>query len=422
MIGFVKNLRDRYRFAWDSGLLIGTGAVTGFFYLLVHVVLGRMMPGVDYAAVVALLGLLSVLGLPAAAMQITIARYIAEHAHQNAVQVWVTIFKRAMRRVSFWACGGLAAWILFSPWLRRLFEAPSIWSIILLGTIAVLMLYRPIIGGALQGSRNFGWLAASNFSSGFFRLLLCALIVWWGGSVDGVMTGVLLATFLSLAIGNIPFRRVVRETTAIPDYDTGPIYRYLWPVLLGQGAVFLLMHGDIMMSKRFLEGEALAVYGKAATLSRTVLFLAQPVALAMFPRAVTSARRAIFFAPFLFALLSSLAAAVLIALVPAVPMRLMYGIDGGAYLDCARLYVWAALPISLVGIVSKYLWARHLTGRTLGLLPLVTGYLMALFAFHETPRQMIACVAAGGWLSIAFLMISMFGGRGKRILQKEARS
>jgi len=56
----------------------------------------------------------------------------------------------------------------------------------------------------------------------------------------------------------------------------------------------------------------------------------------------------------------------------------------------------------------KYLWARHKTGRTLILLPVVGLYLLLLFVYHRTPYQIMTCLAVGSWISVVALLISVF--------------
>ena len=387
--------------------MIFAGAATGVLYMLVHVVLGRMMGKVEYAQVVALLGLLNVLSVFSKAMGFTVARFVAEHIKQNAVEIWVTIFKRAVKRVSFCILGGFMLWIACSGLLKEFFKAPSYLSIVWVGLIASITMYRPIIGGTLHGSHKFGWQAGVGASTALFRLLFGSLAIFLGWGINGVLFGVALSVLAGLLLGSIPVHSVIRKTTAIDGYDTKPIYRYLWPVLLGQSAFFLLMFGDVMMSARFLSGEDLAVYGKASTLSRTVLFLASPVAIAMFPRAVNSSRKMLFYAPLTFALVVALGAAMFITIVPEIPMRLMYGEIGPAYLMTAVLYAWAALPLSLSSIATQYLWARHKPKSTLLLVPVVGIYALLLFLFHDTPRQMIACLGFAGWSSILVLFAAV---------------
>lgn len=403
------DLKKRYSFAWDGALLMAAGGVSGMLFFVFHAVMKRMMGATDYASVVALLGLLNVLAVPIAAMTFTISRFVAEHVETNAVSVWVTIYKRAMRRITLWAAAFLIVWIALSPWLTDFFAAPSVAAILVLGLIALIQLYKPIITGVLQGSRRFSSLGMVNIMTPLGRVLLGALAVWLGARAAGVMGAIAISLILSMAVGVIPFRRVLSTVRSIPDYDTGPIYRYLFPVLLGQGAFLLLMNADLVFFKRFLFGEykdLAPAYAQAATLSRAVIFLAQPLAIAMFPRAVNSARRILLFGPLALAAVASAGLALLISLFPEWPFRLMYGTDNPDCFAIARLYVWAALPLTLTGILLKYLWARHRTGRALVLIPAVLFYLILLVFFHRTPQQIIGCLAAGSWTGFALLLMS----------------
>lgn len=387
--------------------MIVCGGLSGVLYMLVHAALGRMMDEVAYAQVVSLLGLMSVLSVLSVAMENTIARYIAEHAHLQAEDLWVTVFKRAISKITIFASLGLLIWCAISPWLRTFFDAPNVMAVIWVGVIAWITLYRPVVNGALQGGQQFGWVAVIQILTAGLRLIFCIIAAKLGFEASGVLGAVAASAFISILPGLLPIRKALGEHGVVQEYDSRPIYRYFWPVLLGQGALYLLMFGDVMLSARFLADQDLAVYGKAATLSRIVLFLAQPVAIAMFPRAVNSDNPKLFYAPLIFAGLCSFSAALIISLVPRIPMTLLYGIQDPAYLVAASWYVWAAVPLSLIAIAVKYLWARSRTRQVLLLVPLVLAYLAGLFFFHETPYQMMACLAAGSWGSLICILVSI---------------
>lgn len=387
------------------------GGISGAMVFLFHALMKRMLGVSDYASVVALLGLLNVLGLPAAAMTFTMSRFVAEHIHNNSVASWVTLYKRAMRKITKWALLGLFLWATSSIFLADFFDAPSILSIIILGAIGVIRLYGPIVGGVLQGSQSFGYLAATRLANPFFRLLLCVLVVSLGGAVAGVMGAIAVSFAASLAIGMIPFRKVISQTETIPDYDTSNVYRYLFPVLLCQGAFLLLMNADIMFFKRFLYGDYVdlkGAYAQAATLSRSVIFLAGPLGVALFPRAVKSKEKKLFIGSLLCAAAFSGALAMFITLFPALPFKIMYGTDNPVCFSIARRYVWAAMPLSLIGITIKYLWARQQLGKAMILVPIVLVYLLILYLFHRTPYQIVCCLAIASWLSLSLLIIAAF--------------
>jgi len=414
----LAEIRRRYGFAWDSLLLMAAGGAAGLILFVYHAVMKRMLGADDYASLVALLGLLNFMVLPAESINYTMSRFVAEHVNDKAVSAWVTIFRRALGKMTRLSLIGLAAWVLCAPWLAPFFGSPSVAAVAVLGLAAVLVLYMPIITGTLQGAQMFGHLAGISLLSPLSKLALCAAAVWLGAGLAGIIGAIAASILATGAIASIPFHGVVARTEMIEDYDTRPIYRYFLPVLLSQGALLLLMNADLIFFKRFLYGEYAAqapAYAQAATLSRAVVFISQPLAIAMFPRAVNSSRRAVFFGPLLFAGLAGAALALLITLYPEVPFGLVYATDDPVCLAIGQRYVWAALPLSMAAIALKYVWARHLTSRALALLlPIAAGYLTLLYFHHRTAFEMINCLAAGSWTALAALVLLVLRSFGAR--------
>jgi O-antigen/teichoic acid export membrane protein len=301
---------------------------------------------------------------------------------------------------------GLVLWCPVASALREVLGAYPFSGLMVLGAIAFVSLFAPVIGGTLQGARYFGWMASASIGGAGARLVLAVLAVALGGGVTAVLVAVALALGLGLLIGYLPFHRVFVRTPLARDLDTRPVYRYFWPVLAGHAMLFLLMNADLILSVRFLEGEELAAYGKAAMLSRTVLWLPLPVVVAMFPRAVNTDRIAVLLGAFGFALFTCVAGALFISLLPGLPLRVMYGIDTPLHRELARVYVWAIVPVCLATILAQYLWARHRTSIVVWSAPAVAAFLAALFLFHETAFQVLGCLAAGGsavllWFGLA---------------------
>ena len=413
----ILELKNRYTFAWDSVLLVLAGGISGLLFALFHAAMKRMLGPVDYASVVALLALLNVMALPVEAMGLTIARFVSEHINNNAVEVWVTIYKRAIRRITLVGCILVVIWIVFAAPLRSFFSAPSISAIIVLGGIGVIRLYKPVIHGVLQGAQRFGVLALCNLSLPFSRIIFSIIAVWAGGRVAGVMGAVALSILVSMLVGIIPFRNMTSGVEPVSDYDTRHIYRYLFPTFISLGAFLLLTNADIMFFKRFLYGEYKHLgpaYAQAATLSRMVFLLSKPLSNAMFPRAVNSQSKRLFFGPVSVALFSSIGLALVISIFPEIPFKLMYGTDDPECFRIARIYIWAALPLSLVGLSLNYLLARHEVKFSLSIVLPVLLYLVLLFFFHRTPAQIVGCLAVGSWSALILLLGAVYraGGRG----------
>ena len=102
--------KDRNQFAFEAIALVVANGMVGLLFMLVHVVVGRKMAGIDCVVLVLLLGTLNVLNVPSHAIRVVLARYVAEYSHGNAVEVWVTLVKRAFKRLGLWALGGIVCW------------------------------------------------------------------------------------------------------------------------------------------------------------------------------------------------------------------------------------------------------------------------------------------------------------------------
>ena len=395
---------ERWRFTWDTLILFIGNGITSFLFLLFHMLAGRKMAGEAYAEFVAMIGLLNVLTVPAGVMQLTMARHIAERDQKSTAEAWLLLVRRGLSGVTRWGLLALCVWCAVSPWLRSGLRASSSANVVMVGVIAFVFLYTPILGGALQGSRRFGWFVSSGIGVAVSRLLLVIPVLWMGGGVATVLGVVAASYIMGLIVSYWPLRGI--EPAESPDRlpSSGAVHRYFWGVLIGQLALFVLIQADLILSPRLFQGETLAAYGKAATLSRIVFFLPLPIITAMFPRAVTSANPRILFAPLLATLLVTLAAAAVLTLFPVLPMRFMYGVCDPIHVELIRRYVWAAIPLALISILSPYLWARQGGWPTLWIIPVMLAYVLALLVGSVTPQQVILYLFVAGAAAFVVLL------------------
>ncbi len=399
---------EGYHFAFDSLVVFaGTGLIS-LLFVLFHAVVSRLMGTAEYAKLVGLIALLNVLNVPSAVIATTMARYVAEFVHRNDTDTWRLLVRRGLKLTTPIALLVLVVWCLAAPWLRAELKAPSVAAVIMVGLCAFIGLFCPILGGALQGSRRFGWGAASGISTAAFRLVAGAVLAALGLGIAWLLGGVAASILLGLLIAWWPLRRAWQagasdDATALPSARA--VQGYFWNVLIAQTALFLLVNADMILMARFLDAGTLGAYGKAAQLSRIVFYLPMPLAAAMFPRAVTSANPRLILGPVLFTLAICLGAAGFLTLFPTLALRLIFGAaaTGPLYIELTRWYAWAAIPLALINLLAPYLWARHETVRVLWLVPACLAYLVALFLFHQTPQQIILCVLAGGTLALVML-------------------
>ena len=402
---------DLSRFAFDGLLLVVTSALAGALYYLVHPLLARLMPQAEYTALVGLLALLKVLSVPSSGAQVVMARFVAQYTHENAVSGWVTIVKRATKKITIWGVVGLAVWVVLSPWLAKVLEAPSTMSLVMLGVVGFITLYVPIVHGTLQGARRFGWTAASGISISATRVLFAAGVAWLGGTVSPVLGAVAASTAVGLLCGCIPFGPIVSRTPEVADLDTRPIYRYLWPVLAGMALLTLLTEADLILCNRLLSGEERDAYTRAAMVARMAIYLPLPIVIAMFPRAVVSDKRWIVFIPVLFTLVVGAGVALGLSVMAPLALKLIFDVEGALYVSLLRGYAWATLPLALCSILSHYLWAKNRTRCLFLLAPILIAYVGMLRFFQSEPHRLIATLAVAGSCAFIALLGGMLAGQ-----------
>jgi O-antigen/teichoic acid export membrane protein len=398
---------DGFHIAYDSAVLIVGSGLTAALFALFHAITGRLMNPEDYALFLALLALLNVLCVPANVVSTTMTRYVAGYVQRDDSATWLLLLRRGLRLVLPWGVAALGLWCLAAPWLRTTLKSPSAASVAMVGMIAFVGLVSPFLGGALTGSRRFGWSVTSGVGTAVSRLLLATAVALLGGGVTWMLGTVAGSTIIGVLLMWWPLRQVhhIAPTRIAELPGARAVQGYFWAVLLGQIALFLLLQADMILLPRFLVGDELAAYGKAAQLARAVFFLPLPIVAAMFPRAVTSSNPRLLLGPVVFTLAVCLLAAAAMTAFPALPMRLLYGISEPLHLTLTRWYVWAVIPLALINLIAPYLWARHEVVRTLWLIPVTLGYLGLLYRFHATPHQIILCLLAGGLAALLTLGI-----------------
>ncbi len=390
--------------ARDSAVMIVSNGLAGLLFLAVHMVAGRWMAPTEYAAFASLLGLLWIVLVPSAALQVAVARYAAEYCHARDEAMWGRLVGSVARVVTMTGALLLLVWgaaaAPMHAWLR-VSRVGALWWV---GVIAWISLYAPLVSGALQGAQRFGWMAAAGLAPGLVRLGLAWPVARAGGDA-AAMLGVYAASVAAgVLVGLWPLREVVRRAPA-ERLSLGPFARYCLPVAGGQFVVYALMNADLILAPRLLHGPVFSAYGKAAMLARSVLFLPMPLVLAMFPRAVVSDRRRMLLQPAGMALALSGALAAAVTVVPGFALRAMYGVETTVMIRLLRAYAWSVIPMALTTVVMQYLWARQqVRAPAAALAPVAAAYIAVLLGrCADDPHAMISAMAVAGMAALVAL-------------------
>jgi len=394
-----------------DGLLVHSLLVMGLLHigsaanLVFHMAMGRMLSSAEYGVLASMLGAFFIFFTPLFfSIQNTLAhfsRHLAVEERLNDIRflAWKWTKKCAVVGLPLLLLG-----LLFARPLAGVFHLDSSLPIVLISIILFASLFLPIFGGAFQGMQRFGWMAASSHSWTVIRLVVSIPLVWLIACSEVALAAQLLGVLLSVWIG---LRALCR---AIPDpVPTGqPLERaggYFFGSLIALFFYSILMNADIVMVKIFFPDEAAyGPYARASVIGRTIVFLSQPIAGALFPKVV--ARKGLT-SESLNALLRALALSVLLvggiasvfSFFPQLPLGVLFNDfrPSSEMAHLVRWVIWAMAPLSLVFLTMNFELAQK---RFASLIPM--GIFAAVFVVGFSVHHP-APVWAAIWLLVAAL-------------------
>lgn len=392
---------DQERLVWHAFIVFFFSQIGAWANLLYHMVMGRWLSAEEYGALVSLSGVVLIFSTPMAALQNTLAHLAARLREAGRAGGVRGLVVRGFAR-SAWVVVplGLATVAAASP-LAAFFRLQDVRAVRLLGTLCGLTLWMAIAPGALQGLQAFVWMSTATNVCGVARLVLGVAFVALGGRVAFyALSGLAVGEVLSIAVGVWGLRWVLRGTVRERSQLTGG-ERYFAQALLALALYGFLMNADVVMVKHFFPPAEAGLFARAATIARTVVFVSQPVAVALFPKVVSLGdfrvghRATLFRALALVALVVGISVLICVA-APALPLRILYG-PGALTPEQKRLLPWVALAMSPLGLSYLLLNFEMAQHRFMMLAPLTVcaaAYVAGVWLWHATLNQVIAVMAA----------------------------
>jgi 2-polyprenyl-3-methyl-5-hydroxy-6-metoxy-1,4-benzoquinol methylase/O-antigen/teichoic acid export membrane protein len=299
----------------------------------------------------------------------------------------------------------------------------AVWITILLG---LQQLWLPILAGLLQGRQNFLWLGWSLIANGAGRFCsVVFIVIVLGGQAAGAMTGLLIGTSAAFAICVWQTRTIwVHKLTGFRWRSwTGQVV----PLTFGLGACQFMMSADMIFARSKFEVSQTGLYAVAGVVARGIVILTGPIVAVMFPKVVSSLRRAIptdalgkalkaaavlgvglasictavaWSAPSFFRILASESS----------PFSGSFSVallqHKESVLFVARLvpwFVWSMLPLAIANVLVAYLVARRFYWHVAGLGLIAAVYTLSLSMFSGT---MVSFIGIIGVFNLLFCLLA----------------
>jgi len=407
------------------GLLLMVGAqATNICNLLFQVVMMRMLGRAEFGVLAALWGACLTVAMPLMALTQTVSHFTARllrTADRARVRAMLGSLAIRLVVVGLVLVGGI---LLARDGVGAFFkveqQAPVVIAAVLLG----FMLWRPVLDGALNGAQAFAWTVAVAMCWGVARLLLGVLFAAFGLGAAGGLLATALGLLLSIVLGTVGLHRTFGGGSIRPRHVPG-FYAYLLKYVTALAGYSVLMNADVVLVKRFFDPETAGLYARASIAAKSVIFLPQPIAAAMFPKVVSGG--AVSYGSWRTLLKALTLAGVIVfgfavlCTVVAGPLLLVFsGERVPELVPVLRTLVWSLFPLTLVFLLMNFELAQRRFAVTIPLVLCALGYLGGVAVWHGSLLMVVGVLGVANLAALgATVMLVM--SRSKTMVRANGR-
>jgi O-antigen/teichoic acid export membrane protein len=389
----------------QSGWMMIATVASGVFMALVHG-FSKVLPKQEYSALFTLFQVLNWMSIPALGLQMVFAQQASAVVTVAQKHQLVTTARTVMKwTFCIWLIMAAVAFLGRDYFIAalKISNPIALWLTVF---IALLMLWRPILLGLLQGRQNFLWMGWAAIFDGVGRFFIVWVIVGLlHGGAAGALAGALIGLIVSFSTAAWHNRDLRHEPSA--PFEARAWLQRVVPLTLGCGAFQFLFSADAIVVQAYLgdNGQA-APYGFGGTLARAIVLFTGPLAAVMFPKLVQSAARSQKSNLMNLTLLGTgiLGCMAALGLTVVSPLLIKYGSnpDYKTILPLMPLFAWSMVPLAMANVLLNNLMAHARFKIVPALVILAIGYWVALQYHHSSFKEVIQTL---GIFSSIFLAI-----------------
>lgn len=231
----------------------------------------------EYGVLATLFSITYIISVFNESIQMVIAKYAAKENDKGKIK---NIIMRALRKSFFVSILVYGAYLFFAFPLSKLLDIDYP-LVALSGAVIFVVFFSPINRGVMQGKERFYSLGSNVVIDSFGKLIFSMILVWFGWSVYGAITGLLLGGVVAIAFSFLSVGIFIssKEKRA----EIGGIYDYSRPVFIATLVITAFYSLDIVFARLFFSEEIVGIYAVASILSKAIFWGTHPISRAMFP-------------------------------------------------------------------------------------------------------------------------------------------
>jgi O-antigen/teichoic acid export membrane protein len=385
-------------------LVVGGSVIAGLLGFVFQARISHQFRPSDYGNAFGAMTLLTLVGLPASALTLLMARETSRDRAAGHSAAGAVLLRSGNRTL---LVAGVLLGVLFavgSPWIGAFFSIPAEF-VVAVGAGMPVALALPLLMGELQGQQQFLYFSSLNVGQAGLKLVAAIALGLALGPV-GVVFGLAAAATITYGIVFWLLRRRLAIRFTMPWLRSA--VRYLALILPSTLALSVLLSADVLLVKHFFSGGAAGEYSAVAALGRAIFWGAAGVAAVLFPKVIfheSQGRSGSHIVGVSLALVTAGGIAGLAVLgVAARPVLTAFA--GSAYAAGATILPLYSIAMTLLGAASVLIATHQSRARAAFLsvlLPIAVAEPLLIAIFHQSLTQVVWIVT----LSMAALVTGL---------------
>jgi O-antigen/teichoic acid export membrane protein len=274
-----------------SGALLAAATaasiVAAYVFLLAA---GRILGSEDYGSLAALLGLLTIVLIPAGALQMAVSREVSRRTATGDPGGASRLARGTLRAALLATAPLLVVALALAKPLSDVLHIGSVAIVVLAVLSLSTALVFPVAMGVLQGLQRFPALGTLYVLPWLVRLAVLGIAAAAGYRLGGAMFATFLGAVAATVLALWLIWKPLQGTGTLARAELRTFLRYLWPVVVGLVGIALLTNVDVLIVKARFSADEAGAYGAASAFARVGFFLPAAILTVLFPR--TAARQA----------------------------------------------------------------------------------------------------------------------------------
>ncbi len=400
------------RLLQHSLVLMVAAQVANISNVLFHMVMGRHLSANDYGILSAMLNLLLICMTPLDALRGALAHFSARAHAAGEPAVIRALVRYWVARVLMVAVPISVAMLVLHEECAAFFHLESVLPIVVVAMVLPGLLSSPGMTGCLQGVQAFYWVALSVYGWSPLRLVLGLAFVTggWLTAMSG-LTAHAISIGFAIVLTASGVWAVTRGATTRAAAPRGVSHYFLSSLLL-LGSFGVLMNCDVMLVRHY-HPDLAGHFSWAATIGRSVIFLPMPIAMAMFPKVISTGGSSQASRSTLLKALGLVGGMIGTAvaatwILPWLPLRILYKVADPTpeMTHLVRVVALAMSPLGLTYLLLNFEMAQHRFQTIPWLLAAAAAYLGGVWLWHDTVDQIILVLGSVSLFSAIVFVVA----------------